>query len=826
MTVANPLSQLQAALAGRYTIERELGRGGWATVYLAHDIKHDRRVAIKVLRPDIAKAVGPGRFLREIAIAGKLTHPNILPLHDSGSAGDALYYVMPFIQGETLRQRMLRETQLPLTAVLAIARQVAEALSFAHGQGVVHRDIKPENILRERDHVYVADFGIARAMEVAAGETLSSPGLAVGTPAYMSPEQAAGSSNLDGRSDVYSVGCVVYEMLTGEPPHTGSTAHAIIARQQSEVPRSIRVVRPSIPVDVERSVFKALAKPAADRYQSVAEFSEALAAARDGPTELSSSLRLAPVLAAVTLALALGVTIWLVRRAPAPPPVVREVAAPDPTHVAVLYFDDLSEKGTLRAVAGGLTEDLIDALGQVEALHVISPNGVRPFARQPASPDSIGRALRVGTLVGGSVERSGDALRVTVRLIDAANGVQLQSRTLEYPFGDLFALQDQLTQEVSRFLRERLGQEILLRERRKGTNNVAAWELVQEGDESREAAKTLDIGGDASAAARALDAADSMFTKAAELDPAWPDPIVLRGWVSVDRMQLFDRVLDSVSRWYGRGMKHADRALQIRPSDPSALELRGTLSYQNWLAFGSDPAELRRAEEDLRAGAVPGNSARARAWGTLSKVLQATGQLAEANLVAHRAYEADAFLTESDDLLFRLYYTARDLGKDGEAVRWCDTGLERFPQDWRFTYCRLSTLTMADSARPATDSNASIAKAWELLSQLERISPPEERGYLPRWQMEVAGVIGKAGLRDSAEAVIGRARAAAPDDREMDFKEAEARMAMGDHEGALRLLGRDLKENPRFREYVRAYPAFRPLWNDPRFQALVGDSAR
>jgi serine/threonine-protein kinase len=825
MTVANALSQLQAALAGRYTIERELGRGGWATVYLAHDIKHDRRVAIKVLRPDIAKAVGPGRFLREIAIAGKLTHPNILALHDSGRAGDTLYYVMPYIPGETLRQRVLRERQLPLPAALAIARQVGEALSFAHGQNVVHRDIKPENILLERDHVYVADFGIARAMEVAAGETLSSPGLAVGTPAYMSPEQAAGSAMLDGRSDVYSLGCVVYEMLTGEPPHTGSTAHAIIARQQSESPRSIRVVRPSVPADVERSVFKALAKPAADRYQSVAEFSAALAAAREDPKELPPSLRVAPILAAGAFLLALGGTLWLARKAPAhpPEPVARETPAADPTHVAVLYFDDLSEHGALRAVAAGLTEDLIDELGQVAALHVISPNGVRPFARRPAPPDSIGRALRVGTLVGGSVERSGDALRVTVRLIDAANGVQLQSRALEYPVGDLFALQDHLTQEVSRFLRERLGREILLRERRKGTSSVAAWELVQEGEGAREAAKTLDAGGDAGAAARALDAADSVFTRAAELDRAWPEPVMLRGWVAVDRMQLFDRAIDSVGRWYDQGIKHARRALQVRPGDPAALELRGTLTYQNWLAFGSDPAELRGAEEDLRGGAVPTNAARARAWGTLSKVLQATGQLAEANLLAHRAYEADAFLTESDDLLFRLYYTSRDLGKEAEAVRWCETGLERFPNDWHFTYCQLSTLAQVDSTR-ASDPDAEIDQAWQLLAQLERISPPEERAYLPRWQIEVAGIIGRAGLRDSAEAVIRRARAAAPEDREMDFQEAVARMAMGDHDAALRLLARDVETNPRFRQYVRAYPAFRPLRDDPRFKALVGDS--
>src|SRR5688572_8194144 len=191
MAVADALPQLQAALAGRYAIERELGSGGWATVYLAHDRKHDRKVAVKVLRSEIAQSLGSRRFLREISIAGRLTHPHILPLYDSGEAGNSLYYVMPFIEGETLRQCLLREHQLPLDATLSIARQVADALTFAHAHGVVHRDIKPENILLEGDQAYVADFGIARAMQVAGGDTLSSPGFAIGTPAYMSPEQAA-----------------------------------------------------------------------------------------------------------------------------------------------------------------------------------------------------------------------------------------------------------------------------------------------------------------------------------------------------------------------------------------------------------------------------------------------------------------------------------------------------------------------------------------------------------------------------------------------------------------------------------------------------------
>jgi eukaryotic-like serine/threonine-protein kinase len=826
MAVTDVIPQLQAALAGRYAIERELGGGGWATVYLAHDHKHDRKVAVKVLRSDVARSLGSGRFLREISIAGRLIHPHILPLYDSGEAGDSLYYVMPFIEGETLRQRLVREHQLPLADALIIARQVADALTFAHAHNVVHRDIKPENILLEGDQAYVADFGIARAMLVAGGDTLSSPGFAIGTPAYMSPEQAAGTSVLDGRSDLYSLACVVYEMLAGEPPHGGRTAQAILARQQTETPRSIRVLRPTLPEGVERAILTALAKPPADRFPTVSQFTTALASSAE--IRRRGDRRPWPRLRSLALGTAIvlggGGLIWLAQRGPIEGSGAL-IAAVDPTHVAVLYFEDLSEQGTLAAVANGLTEDLIDALGQVTSLHVVSPNGVRPYLRHPVSPDSIGRALRVGSLVGGSVERSGGVLRVRVRLIDATSGLQLQSQTLEYPYENLFALQRELAQEVSGFLRERLGREILLREGRKGTQSVAAWELVQEGEGSREAARTVRVQGDANAAERALDTADSLFARAAQLDSTWPDPWVLRGWVDVDRIGPSEDT-DSIGAWARDGLGHADRALALRPGYPPALELRGTLRFRKWLESGQAPAELRQAEADLRAGAVPANPAQARAWGWLSALLQVRGQLAEANLLARRAYEADAFLTESPDLLFRLYYTSLDLGRDGEAAQWCEAGEKQFPEDWRFTYCQLSLLALPDSARSPSDTQADIAKAWELVSRLERLGPAEQRAVLlPRWHMRVAGILGHAGLADSAEAVIRRARAAAPNDPEMDFHEAGARMLLGDREAALRLLARDVAANPQFKNYVRVDPIFRPLWNDPRFQAMVSSPA-
>ncbi|NIO31919.1 MAG: protein kinase, partial [Gemmatimonadetes bacterium] len=266
------LDRLRSALGDRYRVEDEIGHGGMATVYLAQDLKHERRVAIKVLRPDLASMLGPERFLREIQIEAGLQHINILPIYDSGEADGFLYYVMPYVEGESLRARIEREKQLPLDDALQITREIAEALSYAHDHGIVHRDIKPENILLSGGHAVLADFGIARAIGVAGGQRVTESGHAVGTPHYMSPEQAGGEAELDGRSDLYSLGCVLYEMLAGEPPFTGRTARAVIARHMAESPPPLLVVRPSVPPRVGEAIEKALAKTPADRFATAADF--------------------------------------------------------------------------------------------------------------------------------------------------------------------------------------------------------------------------------------------------------------------------------------------------------------------------------------------------------------------------------------------------------------------------------------------------------------------------------------------------------------------------------------------------------------------------
>lgn len=282
--MSRELERLTEALADRYTIERQIGRGGMSTVYLAVDQKHGRQVAMKVLLQDITGSIDAERFQREIEIVAHLVHPNIIPILDSGHAGGFLYHVTPYIEGETLRQRLERERQLPVTDAVRIAQDIAEALDYAHAEGVIHRDIKPENVLLTRRHAVVMDFGIARAIQSSEGRRLTATGIVLGSPAYMSPEQASGERNLDGRSDIYALACVVYEMLCGKPPLVGRTALITMTRRIKELPAPLRTVRETVPHGLEESVGKALARLPADRFSNAQEFGDALVMTAFGAT--------------------------------------------------------------------------------------------------------------------------------------------------------------------------------------------------------------------------------------------------------------------------------------------------------------------------------------------------------------------------------------------------------------------------------------------------------------------------------------------------------------------------------------------------------------
>jgi serine/threonine-protein kinase len=476
---------LPPVLADRYEIVRRVGRGATATVYLARDLKHDRDVAVKVLHADLARGLGPERFLREINIAAHLTHPHILPLHDSGEAEGLLYFVMPFIRGASLRDHLRERGRLPLEEALRIGCEIAGALDCAHRAGIIHRDVKPENVLLVDGHAVLTDFGVARAVEPVIGGGLTSTGIAIGTPLYMSPEQLGAEAELDGRSDVYALGCVVYEMLAGEPPFTGRSVHAMIARRLSGPAPKVRGVRPSVPAEVEEALLRALAPEPAHRFATADAFRAALerVAARGGgrfPTLVADAGR--PMRRSRRFGLAAAATgvvgAWLYLGGPLP----RET---EPLTLAVLPFTNVSGDAEQAYLADGLTDALIADLATVRGLRVtarasvmryasprgggmatngmsmdpdiemggMSPGGATERMTGGAPPKSlaeIAQELRADLVLQGSLTRTGDSVRVAATLLDAATQEPLWSVDDVSHMRDVFALQQSLAVGIAR----------------------------------------------------------------------------------------------------------------------------------------------------------------------------------------------------------------------------------------------------------------------------------------------------------------------------------------------------------------------------------------
>jgi serine/threonine-protein kinase len=415
-------ARLNKALAGRYTIERELGEGGMAIVFLAHDIRHDRRVALKVLRQEVSAEVAAERFLREVKIAAGLTHSHILPVFDSGQADDLLFYVMPNMEGQSLRHRLDKEKQLPLDVALRITREVASALDYAHRHNIIHRDVKPENILLHEDAAMVADFGIGKAL-VGDG-AITRTGMSIGTPAYMSPEQAGGEAKVDGRSDLYSLGCVLYEMLTGEPPFTGPSAQAIIAKRfVAEIPK-VRTTR-DVPEGVDYAVTRALARTPVDRFPTAAEFAEAL-------RSLSGSGSFQRT-----------------------PPEAK--SAPPQKSIAVLPLANMSADPENEYFADGMTEEIINALGRVPGLQVASRSSCFAFKGKQVDIREVGEKLGVTTVLEGSVRKVGNRIRITTQLVNVDSGYHLWSETYDRQLEDVFAIQDEISRAIVEALKLRLG---------------------------------------------------------------------------------------------------------------------------------------------------------------------------------------------------------------------------------------------------------------------------------------------------------------------------------------------------------------------------------
>jgi len=846
--------KLSQALHERYEVERLLGEGGMAIVFLARDVKHDRPVAVKVLKPDLAATLGHERFLREIQVTARLQHPNILPLYDSGDADGLLYYVMPYVVGESLSELLAREKQLGLEDAVAIAREVAEALAYAHSYGLIHRDIKPDNVMMSNGHAIVADFGIARALSEAGAQKLTQTGMAVGTPAYMSPEQAAGDPGVDTRADVYSLGCMLYEMLVGQIPFTGPNAMAILARHTMDHVTPPSIMRQSIPPELEDVVLRAMEKVPADRYRTAGEVVDALKAIERGAGRVSgprASIRARssqmgvrasqmgmrtpqalegleetrprrrwPLFAGIGggVVVVLGAGAWLLfGRGGAP--AVPVVGGLDPRNIAVLYFQDLSPDSSLGAIADGITEGLINQLASVQQLHVVSRNGSAQF-RDPAIPrDSVGRALAAGTLVVGSVERAGAQLRVSTRLVDGTSGSDLSEAraSFQVPAANALAARDSVVETVSRFLRQRIGQEVQVRALRSETKSVEAWALVQRGQRLRRAAAAL---GNRDAAIAQLASADSLLTLAAQADPKWPEPVLARGWVAYERARRESG--QAAVPWLDSAVQDAERAIAADPNDARALELRGTARLHHYELNLTHDQAWRQLLSDAKADlqdATNRDPGLATAWLTLSHLDYLDDNAASTVIDARHAYEADAYLEQAANVINQIFWGSIDGEQFGQADTWCRTGVDRFPNDLRFTTCQLWLMVT-----PAITPD--VPKAWRLEARLDSMNAPVPTRLLG--QFLVGGVLARAGLVDSAKNVMQRAHdsstAKVDPERELAAVEAYVRTLTKQPDVAIELLKSAVLANPDhdFATIANRTWWWRELRANPRFKEITG----
>ncbi|HUR95019.1 MAG TPA: hypothetical protein VMY76_10575, partial [Gemmatimonadales bacterium] len=606
------------------------------------------------------------------------------------------------------------------------------------------------------------------------------------------------------------------------------------------------------PDDVEDAIMRSLEKTPADRFQTMKEFCDCLAEAEAEATVMRTAarrastafrrvptreMRAAPgaqgrnramVIGGVVAALLIiGGGAWAgLRHRGQPPPDAGSPAIGgfDPHRIAVLYFQPPPHGDSLNSVADGLTEGLIRELGRIPSLDVVSRGGVEQFRADSLPADSVARALRAGTLVTGDLEQRGDRLRVSIRLVDGASGADYTRASFEQPAGNLLAVQDTLAQEAARLIRTRLGPEIRVREQRGETRSVDAWLLVQQAARHRKAAEAAALREDSTTVQREYRAADSILAKAQPLDPRWREPVAARGWVAYRLSRFSGNDQIQAAKWIDQGTRFADEALALEPQDPEALELRGDLRYWRWLlSLVPDPATaralLKSAQEDLEA-AVRVDPSQAGAWATLSHLYYQTGNLVDVKLAAQRAYEQDAYLSNADVVLSRLFFASYDLGQFNDAVHWCDEGQRRFPRDTKFVECQLYLLTSK-----AKEPDAALA--WRLSDSLVKVAPERDREYQKlNSHMMVAATLARAGQADSARRLAERSRGRPEIDPTRDLKYAEAfvRTLLGDTTEAISALKTYLAANPEKRATFADDASwwFRGLQENARFKELVG----
>jgi serine/threonine-protein kinase len=714
--------RLNVALAGRYAIERELGAGGMATVYLAQDVRHDRKVALKVMRPELAAVIGGERFLAEIKTTANLQHPHILPLFDSGAADGFLFYVMPYIEGETLRDRLAREKQLGVDDAVRIAREVAEALECAHEQGVIHRDIKPENILLHRGHALVTDFGIALAVSRSeGGSRLTETGMSLGTPHYMSPEQAMGEREITPKSDVYALGCVLYEMLAGEPPFTGPTAQAVVAKVMTQKPGSIVARRDRVPLHLEEAVFRALEKVPADRFVTAAQFAAALTG--PSPDELPSRLtargapapapgRRAPrrallLAAGAALVVVLGVGALLVTH--------RTQNGSGRPRIVVLPPLNLGPADQAY-VADGIAEEVNNRLVSVPGIEVIGRTSAERYRQTTLTPKQIGEQLSADYIlalrIGSEGPAAGHGIRVNAELVRARTEAQVWGKSFRADStDDYFRVQGEIAEQVAEEMGVTLGAGDRSKLAARPTTNAEAYDLYLRAGIALRRSHSLADYRDAQALLERVVALDSSFAIAwAALAEAHTEQY----WFWGDRSQ---RRLDLAAA-------AAKRATALAPDAPETHFAMGLYYYHAHLDFP-------HALEQLRA-ALAADPGQARFYEYQAYVQRRAGRFDDALVSLRRATQLDP---QAEPVVSGVGELLVGMGRPAEAKPMVDRAVELAPEDWVAHYSAVAASVELGDLTGAADAAQRA---------IERIGLPRLLAERPRFLIGWARLLGPA----------------------------------------------------------------------------------
>jgi eukaryotic-like serine/threonine-protein kinase len=772
--VADLVTRIGRILAARYRIEREIGSGGMATVYLARDLKHDRDIALKVLRPELTAMVGAERFLKEIRITAKLDHPHILTLIDSGEGDDILWYALPYVRGETLRRKLDREKQLDIDEALGITRGIAGALEYAHQHGVIHRDIKPENILLFEGEAMLMDFGIALALSHAGGARLTESGLSLGTPQYMSPEQATGDRDLDPRTDVYSLGAVLYEMLAGEPPHTGSSAQAVIAKLLTERPTRLRILRSTISEGVDAAVAKALAKSPADRFATAAQFMDALGAVQ--PSRTRFWVPIAAVASVAGLAAALSVGGFRNRIFP---PATEAASA---IKLAVLPFVNISGDSAQEYFSDGLTEEMITELGRVhpQRLALIARTSAMRYKKTDKSTDRIGRELGVEYILEGSTRRERSRVRISAQLIRVRDQTQVWADSYDRDLTEILAVQSAVAQGVAHSLVLVLLPEEQRRLVAARPVNPEAYEAYLKGISHHDKLTKPD-----------LETALQYFAIALKKDPdyALAHVGVAAGWIGLQQMGF---------------VPPREAQPRLKEAVSHALALDSTLAeahYFRAIALAWSDWDWSAAEEEFqRAMRLNPNFPEGRA--AYAHFLMIMKRPGEATRHIDLALELDPF-----NPLVRAFYGAMltQLGRHNESIaqfRQVLVTVPNMPMALNGTQNALYNAGRYEEALAAERSNWAARGDTDLVAALDR-------GYA------------EGGYRGASRGIAGALATRSRTANVATVRVAHAYVRAGDFDRAFEWLERSYQAHDPNLAYLGVAPAWAPLRADPRFQNLM-----